>query len=119
MIAVVGGIQTGKTTRMMEYAKEHDCIVLTFSRMRAHQLRDYFDYKDVYAFYEYEKVKGLYGRFVIDDLELCLPGLLGRPVDMVTMKAQLMPLKTPEIEMMERRIMGKWCDEEVKDETGL
>ena len=91
MIAIVGGIQTGKTTKMMEYAKEHNCIVLTFSAIRARELQDQFKYDKVFPIQEYYQVRGirLNGNIVIDDLELCLPYLFHRPVDMVTMKSQL------------------------------
>ena len=88
---MVGGIQTGKTTRMMEYAKEHGCMVLTFNQIRACELRDKYDYKDVYRFFE---MKGsLYGKkYVIDDLEICINHYFYQRPEIVTMTAQLMHL---------------------------
>ena len=49
---IVGGRQIGKTIKMIKLAKEHNSLVLTFSKQRAEQIKKQFNYPKVISIYE-------------------------------------------------------------------
>lgn len=98
---IIGPRRSGKTTAAVEWAKEHDCIVVVPTRMMAQQLGDrHPEITVMSAMKAIEATKGDTRGVVIDEFDHCLQ-IEVRTIDLLP-RTQLITMAPKPIEKEER-----------------